>query len=57
MIHIDLFSGIGGFAIAAKPIGWDTLVTCENIKALGNAVVWKVVYQIFKAIDEIYDRR
>ena len=29
MIHIDLFSGIGGFAIAARWAGWRTLVTCE----------------------------
>ena len=29
MIHIDLFSGIGGFCIAAEQIGWQTLATCE----------------------------
>lgn len=29
MIHIDLFSGIGGFALAAHWAGWRTLVTCE----------------------------
>lgn len=27
MIHIDLFSGIGGFALAAHWAGWRTLVT------------------------------
>ena len=26
---IDIFSGIGGFSIAAQWIGWETLVTCE----------------------------
>ena len=29
MIHIDLFSGIGGFALAAKWMGWHTPVFCE----------------------------
>jgi DNA (cytosine-5)-methyltransferase 1 len=29
MIHIDLFSGIGGFAEAANRIGWETVVFCE----------------------------
>lgn len=29
MIHIGLFEGIGGFSLAAKWMGWDTLVTCE----------------------------
>ena len=29
MIHIGLFEGIGGFSLAAKWMGWETLVTCE----------------------------
>jgi DNA (cytosine-5)-methyltransferase 1 len=29
MIHIGLFEGIGGFSLAAKYMGWQTLVTCE----------------------------
>ena len=29
MIHIGLFEGIGGFSVAAKWMGWQTLVTCE----------------------------
>lgn len=29
MIHIGLFEGIGGFSLAAKWMGWDTLLTCE----------------------------
>jgi DNA (cytosine-5)-methyltransferase 1 len=27
--HLDLFSGIGGFAIAARAVGWDTIGFCE----------------------------
>jgi transposase-like protein len=29
MVHIDLFSGIGGFALAAKWAGLNTIVFCE----------------------------
>ena len=29
MIHIGLFSGIGGFELAASWKGWNTIVTCE----------------------------
>lgn len=29
MIHIDLFSGVGGFALAARCNGIETVVTCE----------------------------
>jgi DNA (cytosine-5)-methyltransferase 1 len=29
MIHIGLFEGIGGFSLAARTMGWKTLVTCE----------------------------
>lgn len=28
--HLDLFSGIGGFAIAANQAGWETVAFCEN---------------------------
>jgi len=27
--HLDLFSGIGGFAIAARNVGWETVGFCE----------------------------
>jgi len=27
--HLDLFSGIGGFALAARNVGWDTIGFCE----------------------------
>jgi len=28
--HIDLFSGIGGFSIAAHRVGWETVAFCET---------------------------
>jgi DNA (cytosine-5)-methyltransferase 1 len=27
--HLDLFSGIGGFALAARRVGWETVGFCE----------------------------
>jgi len=30
MKHLDLFSGIGGFALAARRVGWTTVGFCEN---------------------------
>ena len=32
MRHLDLFSGIGGFALAARRVGWETAAFCENDK-------------------------
>ena len=29
VIHIGLFEGIGGFSLAARWMGWETLATCE----------------------------
>jgi len=29
MRHLDLFSGIGGFALAARNVGWETVAFCE----------------------------
>jgi DNA (cytosine-5)-methyltransferase 1 len=29
MKHLDLFSGIGGFALAARWMGWETVAFCE----------------------------
>lgn len=29
MKHLDLFSGIGGFALAARRVGWETVAFCE----------------------------
>ncbi len=29
MKHLDLFSGIGGFALAARWVGWETVAFCE----------------------------
>jgi DNA (cytosine-5)-methyltransferase 1 len=28
--HLDLFSGIGGFALAARWVGWETVAFCES---------------------------
>ena len=30
MRHLDLFSGIGGFALAARWMGWETVAFCER---------------------------
>ena len=35
---ISFFSGIGGFEIAAKQIGWDTVFSCE-INPFGQRVL------------------
>ena len=32
MNHLDLFSGIGGFALAAQWMGWETVAFCEQDK-------------------------
>jgi DNA (cytosine-5)-methyltransferase 1 len=32
MNHLDLFSGIGGFALAAQWMGWETIAFCEQDK-------------------------
>ena len=29
MIHVSLFSGIGGFDIASEWIGWNNILSCE----------------------------
>ena len=43
--HIDLFSGIGGFALAAQWAGFKTVVFCENNKWLCNGLrkAWPTV--------------
>jgi DNA (cytosine-5)-methyltransferase 1 len=38
MIHMSLFSGIGGFELAAEWMGWDNLVSCE-INDFGRKVL------------------
>ena len=38
MLHISLFSGIGGFDLAAEWMGWKNIVSCE-INDFGNKVL------------------
>ena len=46
MRHGSLFSGIGGFDLAAEWMGWENVFHCD-----GNAIVPQVAYEIFKAIE------
>ncbi len=58
MTHLDLFSGIGGFALVddGLPAELDGLKLSkarhrvERLRALGNAIVPGVAVQIFRAI-------
>ena len=38
MLHISLFSGIGGFDLASEWMGWKNIVSCE-INEFGNKVL------------------
>lgn len=46
MKHISLFSGVGGFELAAEWMGWQNIASCE-INEFGNKVLeyyWPEAY-------------
>ena len=46
MLHISLFSGVGGFDLAAEWMGWKNIASCE-INDFGNKVLeyyWPEAY-------------
>jgi len=52
MLHLDSFSGLGLFAVAARYV-WKEEYQCHGfIRALGNAIVPQVVVPIMEAIKE-----
>ena len=58
MIHMSLFSGIGGFELAAEWMGWDNMVSCE-INDFGRKVLdyyWPNAYHHDDIHTLTYDR-
>ncbi len=51
--HLDLFSGIGGFAIAAERCGWKTVAFCEREKFAQR--VLRKHWPSVPIIDDIHD--
>jgi len=46
VLHVSLFSGIGGFELAAESVGWENVASCE-INDFGNKVLshyWPKAY-------------
>ena len=53
MIHLDLFSGIGGFALAAKWVGgFETIAFCDS-----DEFTWKILAKNFPGIPIFKDVR
>ncbi len=50
MTHASVFSGIGGPEVAATMLGWDNLF---HWPAMNNAIVPQVMYEIFRAIEQV----
>lgn len=56
MRHGSLFSGIGGFELAAEWMGWDNIFHCEMNTFGANAIVPQVAYEIFRTI-EVFEQQ
>lgn len=66
-VHASLFSGFGAAELAATWMGWNNAFLVRNrrfpqnctkllvpsIKGYGNTIVPEVIYEIFKAIEEV----
>ena len=53
MKHIGLFEGIGGFSLAARWMGWETVAICENDKKCQQVLAKH--FPTAKLIDDVRD--